>query len=447
MNLKDDELKKIDQYIEKNKAQIIADLRKVVEIPSVAGDAEGDAPYGAECLEILRESLRLFQNAGYSGRLAKSNKYAVMEYGKGNKTIGIFAHGDVVEAEGEWLYGEPFKLTERDGYLIGRGCCDDKCGIIEMLYAVKIIDAIKLPLEHKIIFYVGGNEESGMHDLEDFIKNEPMPDISLVIDGEYPYYKSEKSRLCLMLENMKSFENIKNISGGEVANVVLDRLDVEYKNGKTEAIKGIAGHAAYPEDTENALVKFAKNAEDNENLTDTDKRILREAYGILADYNGRGLGIADFNNGFKALTAANGVVRTNDGHLSVSLDIRCGLVDKEDIINAIIKKTNGAWKVNETFYSEGYVTNDKSPEALAIKGVYSTLFGAYDGIETGGATYARQLKNAFCIATDIRYQNEERYFPEGHGNIHGPDEAMTVKGFLDAIKALTLMIIELDKTL
>ena len=98
MTLKDDELKKIDQYIEKNKAEIIADLRKVVEIPSVAGDAEGDAPYGTECLEILRESLRLFQNAGYSGRLAKSNKYAVMEYGKGDKTIGIFAHGDVVEA-------------------------------------------------------------------------------------------------------------------------------------------------------------------------------------------------------------------------------------------------------------------------------------------------------------------------------------------------------------
>ena len=331
--------------------------------------------------------------------------------------------------------------------MIGRGCCDDKCGIIEMLYAVKIIDAIGLPFKHKIIFYVGGSEESGMHDLEDFIKNEPMPDVSLVIDGEYPYYKSEKSRLCLMLENVKSFENIKNISGGEATNVVLDRLKVEYKNGKTEAIKGIAGHAAYPEDTENALVKFVKNAEDNENLTDTDRKILKEAYGILADYNGKGLGIAGFNNGFKTLTAANGVVRTNDGHLAVSLDIRCGLVAKEDIISAIIKETNGAWKVTETFYSEGYVTDDTSPEAVAIKGVYNTLFGACDGMETGGATYARQLKNAFCIATDIIYPDTPMYFPEGHGNIHGPDEAMTVKGFLDAIKALTLMIIELDKTL
>ena len=447
MIMDSDLIKKIDEYIEEHKKDIIADLRKVVEIPSVAGDAEGDAPYGIECLEILRESLRLFQNAGYSGRLAKSNKYAVMEYGKGNKTIGIFAHGDVVEAKGEWLYSEPFKLTERDGYLIGRGCCDDKCGIIEMLYAAKIIDAIGLPFEHKIIFYVGGSEESGMHDLEDFIKNEPMPDISLVIDGEYPYYKSEKSRLCLMLENVKSFENIKNISGGEAANVVLDRLKVEYKNGKTEAIAGIAGHAAYPEDTENAIVKFAKNAEYNENLTGTDRKILKEAYEILSDYNGKGLGIAGFSNGFKALTAANGIVRTNDGHLAVSLDIRCGLVAKEDIINAIIKETNGAWKVTETFYSEGYVTDEGSPEALAVKGVYNTLFGACDGMETGGATYARQLKNAFCIATDIRYPDTPKYFPEGHGNIHGPDEAMTVKGFLDAIKALTLMIIELDTTL
>ena len=87
MIMDSDLIKKIDKYIENHKVQIIADLRKVVEIPSVAGDAEGDAPYGIECLEILRESLRLFQNAGYSGRLAKSNKYAVMEYGKGNKTI------------------------------------------------------------------------------------------------------------------------------------------------------------------------------------------------------------------------------------------------------------------------------------------------------------------------------------------------------------------------
>ena len=442
-------LEKMEEYVEKHKEEIIGTLRKLVEIPSVRGEETADAPYGEASLEILKESIKLFDGKEYSGRLAKSRKYAVIECGNGDKTIGMFAHGDVVAATGEWIYGKPFELTELDGLLIGRGSEDDKAGIVQMLYASKMLKELGVPVKSRLMFFVGGNEEDGMGDLIDFTENEKMPDVSFVIDGEYPYYAAEKSRTCALLKNTGKFENISNIYGGKCFNIVLDELNVEYKNGKREVIYGKASHAAEPEKSENALVKFAKDADSNPDLSENDRKILKETYNILADYNGKGLGIASYDENFGALTAVNGVVKTVDGHLTVSLDMRHSLVPAETVIDTIKHNTEGVWEVEQTFHSDGCLVDEKTPLAAAVRracGAVSEKLNKMGEI-TGGATYARFLKNSFSIGISVDHGDKKSILKKGHGNIHGPDEAVSVRGLLDAVKILAAIIIETDRVI
>ncbi|SHG90452.1 succinyl-diaminopimelate desuccinylase [Ornithinibacillus halophilus] len=57
----------------------------------------------------------------------------VAEIGSGNPVIGISGHMDVVSPgdESEWA-SDPFKLTERDGKLYGRGTNDMKAGLVNL---------------------------------------------------------------------------------------------------------------------------------------------------------------------------------------------------------------------------------------------------------------------------------------------------------------------------
>ena len=447
VSLKSEHLNKIDDFIIKNKKQIIEDLRKLVVIPSVRTTALPNAPYGKACADALFKSVELFEENGFPGRVDKSVKYAVSTYQKGEKTIGLFAHSDVVPADGEWLYGKPFDLTERDGFLIGRGSNDDKSGIIQMLYAAKIIKELSLPLKSSLLFFIGACEEDGMEDIIEFKKNEPIPDISLIPDGVYPYIKSEKSRTTLLLESNQTLENITQISGGTAYNVILEKLNIEYADGSAETINGISGHAANPEGSDNAIVKFAKNAQVNNRLSKKDKELFYNISCLFEDNYGTGFGIYNDDAFFGKLTCANGIVSTNSGKLRISLDIRHSpSVTGDKIISAIRHKTGDMWKIIDSHTSTGYIIPDSNPYAIAIKNAYRELSGiqAPEPIKANGGTYAQHLDNAFSIGTYMNIPCAKINFPDGHGAEHCPDEAINIDGFLESIKTLIVFILELD---
>lgn len=443
-------LNQIDIYINSHRNEIIGDLRDLVEIPSVRGCELPDAPYGEQCKVALDKSLELFEKNGFCGRVAKSKKYIIAETEHIGKTIGLFGHCDVVAADGEWLYAEPFKLTERDGFLIGRGCNDDKSGIIQMLYSAKMIKELNIPMNNKLLFFVGACEEDGMDDIADYVKNEPMPDLSIVPDGEYPYYSAEKSRTRMMLESCIPFEGIKNIQGGKCYNVILSNVNVEYTDGSKFGVFGTGGHAGHPEGSENALVKYIEASLDNDKLSDSDKEILRDVYAMLGDCNGSGLGIAHTDDFWGKLTCANGIVRVNKGNLQISLDIRYGQsIKSEEILEAIQERLKGKWNIVESSSSTGYVIDETNQPATILRDVYSSLSGTpcERGIKTAGGTYSKFLKNSFSIGTVMPHPELKHGFKAGHGDVHAPDEAMSEKGFLESIKTLLVMILEIDKIL
>lgn len=103
-----------------------------------------------------------------------------------------------------------------------------------------MIKELGIPLNKKLLLFVGACEEDGMDDIADFVKNEKIPDMSIVPDGEYPYYSAEKSRTRIMIESENSFDKIKNISGGKCYNAILGNAEVEYSDGCVVKVTGKA---------------------------------------------------------------------------------------------------------------------------------------------------------------------------------------------------------------
>lgn len=470
--LTDTLIHKIDAYIAAHREEITGILMRLVRIPSVRSAVEKDAPYGVPCADFLREVGKLYQEMGLSPHVASENGYITALYGKGEKTLGIFSHGDVVPPGEGWLYTEPFQPVIKDGFMIGRGCNDDKSGLVQMLYAVKMIEELGFPLQNRLLLFTGMNEESGMEDVIAFAKNEKMPDASIVPDGEYPFYSGEKGRVTFWLQKERTPGAILAFTGGDSFNRVLDtaealieatpsrKKEIEEKISGKDAFglaekdgvlhltaKGLTAHAASPEKGINAANMLAELLADCDSLLEKDRLLMRETAEILKSHYGEALGIHGEDSVFGKLTCVNGMVKTEGGKLSLSFDVRYGLqITGEEILEKA-KRTKAGWQVTDAEGSDGYNLENTHPIAMALRRAYAFVSGDdRDGKKLPAGTYARHLQNAFSIGTAAEYKGKAD-FPEGHGGVHQPDEAISVNGFLEGLKILICMILEVDSIL
>lgn len=465
-------LQKIDQYIEEHREQMIRDLSELVCVPSVQSEAEKDAPFGVECRRILEETKKLYEKNGFATTVSFDSKYALSFLEGEGKTIGLFSHGDVVPADGEWLICKPFEPVVKDGYLFGRGCNDDKSGIVQSLYAAKMIRDLKLPFKSRLMIMTGSNEETGMKDILSFAENEKMPDASLVLDGEYPYYGGEKSSLKFDLISKNRFNVIKNISGGKVYNIVLGQVkaELEYSESLLDELneickgnaafevekicdsiiitaKGKSAHTANVDESRNALVLLSDMLAGCESIPQNERDIISEISRFIGNGHGIGLGIEHSDKDFGQLICSNGLISTKDQKLVVGFDIRAGIsFDTEDIKDRILKATGKNWDVLFKRISRGYLIDNSLPCAKIISDVYTQITGDTKKQPrlTSGGTYARALSNAYAIGT-VDYRLAPLIdLPEGHGGVHQPDEKISIEGFLGALKILVCLLLELD---
>lgn len=83
----------------------------------------------------------------------------------------LLAHTDVVGAGGQAWSVDPHKLTERDGYLYGRGVADDLGPAVVNLEALILLKASGVKLKRDVIVALTGDEESGGQGIRYLIKN------------------------------------------------------------------------------------------------------------------------------------------------------------------------------------------------------------------------------------------------------------------------------------
>ena len=145
-----------------------ADLENLVRIPGIAFD-------GFDFAEVERSAqavAELLRGVGLTVEIARAGgQPAVIGHRPappGAPTVLLYAHHDVqpIGDRTAWL-SEPFEPTERDGRLYGRGCADDKAGVMAHVAALR---AFGDDLPVGVVVFVEGEEEFGSDSLEELLR-------------------------------------------------------------------------------------------------------------------------------------------------------------------------------------------------------------------------------------------------------------------------------------
>ena len=163
----------IESAVAAGMPQSVADLKRLVAIPSVAFPGHPDEPVlaaAAAIEELLRDAgLPHVRQIPVEGSFPAI--FAAAPAPPGAPTVLLYAHYDVQPAgEAAQWRTPPFEPTEVGEYLHGRGAADDKSGIIAHISALRVYDG-RFPVGVKVIFE--GQEEYAGDKLEAFIEANP----------------------------------------------------------------------------------------------------------------------------------------------------------------------------------------------------------------------------------------------------------------------------------
>ena len=470
---------KMSAWLENHREEILQKWMELIRIPSVNAPALPNAPFGEACAQALKTAARNMQEIGLDVKLNEENGYATAEYGDGEKLLGLFGHSDVVPAGDGWLYTSPFEPIIRDGCLIGRGVSDNKSGVMATWCILSMFKALQIPLKNRLQVFVGSNEESGMKDIEAYTHNEHQPDLALVPDSRFPCGLGEKGILHMWARCDTALEAVLDIRGGSAFNIVLDRVEavlapnmaltaelqekcqenshctLSFQDDGSVHItsNGIAKHAAYPADSLNATYVLADFLSVCRNLPPSDIKCLQTVAEHLRGYWGEGLGIAHEDVNFGPLTCSNGMVKVEDGHLMISLDIRYGITCDPYALekNLYTKWEQAGWKITYMENSPGYSADPHSPFPAKMKAIAEEMTGLeMPFYRMPGGTYGRYLKTSFPIGVTAAHADQNSNtlaLPIGHGGAHQRDEAVNIENFLLGVRILAQDILACDSIL
>ena len=163
----------------------IADLHRLISIPSISSMPEHDADVAA-CADVVSG---LFRDLGASEvKLldggGKPAVWANFPGPEGTPTVLLYAHYDVQPTGDVDAWTSPaFEPTERGGRLYARGSADDKGGVALHLAALRVFNG-KPPVGVKV--FIEGEEEIGsptMPTLLDRYRDELAADVYVVADS------------------------------------------------------------------------------------------------------------------------------------------------------------------------------------------------------------------------------------------------------------------------
>ena len=438
----------IHDYIQRHKGEIVDTLKELIRIPSVKGEAEENAPFGEECARVLKFTQKLYKNNGFETELDVNGGYLLSYYGEDRKSLGLFAHADVVPVANDWALTTPFEPIEKDGFLIGRGAMDDKSAVVISLYCAKILKELNIPFGSRLIMFTGSNEESGMQDIKNYVSAHTPPDFSLVCDTAFPLYRGNKGILHFVATQEAPMHDITDFSGGSAFNIILGEAKAKIGEQVFEE-KGISRHGALPEGSLNAAHVLSKKLSQSDTLNAYDRKQMDFIANLLEKYYGEVFGIEHTDKDFGNLTVTNGIAKMSEGKISLCFDMRYGASLDIKEAKAKISRVfdNNGWRVAFVHESEPFILSEVSPYIAACMNTYKDFTKEYDAksFVNAGGTYARYLPCAAEIGTSLNGGKRPFDLPTGHGSVHQPDECISIDGLLNAIELTMLMLLECDK--
>ena len=460
----------IEDYAAQNRRSLVEDLKALVRIPSVSRRGEEGKPFGEGCARALDKALEMAEGHGLTHRNCGC-RYGLAGFGEGDKTIGLFCHLDVVPEGNGWIHS-PYDPVEKDGFLIGRGVADNKNAAVLSMYVLRAFRELGLPLRSRLQIFFGCSEETGMEDIESFVREQPMPDFSIVPDTSFPVCHGEKGIFGCFARCGRPWSQILSLSGGTVENMVPDsaraslpmhpallaelRLTAEKAQGVSVAAQGeeivvtAAGrgaHAAMPEGGDSALLRLFRFLASVPAIHQGDREICAFAASTMGDWYGEGLGIAHEDAPSGKLTCVCGVAATQEGRLELHYNIRYPVTHRGELVREGLEKafSQAGWEVLHLSDSAPMYLPADDPKVRELSRIYHELTGRdATPYTTGGGTYARHLKNAVGFGMESPW---ETGLPQGHGGIHQPDEAVSIDALEEALKIYILSVLEVDALL
>lgn len=431
--------------------EMIDELRKFVAIPSVYDEktVTKAKPFGENVDKALAYVAELGKKNGFS--VDRCDGYATeLTIGEGNRTIGIFAHADVVPISGNWD-DDPFSGKVKDGNIYGRGTSDDKGPFISAFYAVKALHEAGMLKDTKIKIVVGGDEERGSSCLDYYfltLKKEG-PDFGFTPDSDFPLIYGEKGITDFFSEINVEIPHVKSIKGGVATNAVCDKVEVELDDvtevqkycekynisheisGKTLIFLGKSAHGSTPELGDNAALKAML--------------VLGKVYGVeklleiasnLSDPNGRFFGGFAESKLLGKTTYCVGLISYEKGLLKFSVNFRYPeTVKREEFKNKFDAFFGTKSEMGEESHHLLYDPKTTLVKTL-LKAYRLETFDFRKPLTTGGGTYAKHAKNTIAFGA---------LFPGRESTMHEPNELMPIKDIFKSADIYARAIVLLGK--
>ena len=452
----------VKKFVEENRQNVVNDIKEIVGVKSVGLPAEGDMPFGRDVKNALDKGLELAGRMGLKTvNVDNYIGYAQLD-GESDDYLATICHLDVVP-EGNGWKGDPFVVREIEGWLLGRGVCDNKGAAVLTMYMLKFFkeQGVKLPYTMRALF--GCDEETGMTDVDYYLSKEKAPVFAFTPDANFPVCCGEKGSISFDLYSKKiENSNVVSFTAGIASNVVPDKAQIVFKadagsfpeaegmeitktdRGVMIVASGIGGHAAMPAGTKNAIGMIVKYGLENNLFSEEEKPYMLVLEKLHSVTDGSGLGIDADDGLFDPLTCIGGMMKYENGVYCQNINIRYPTNTSDEKIHSILSRqleeVGGhvpAKKGAKPFYI--------SPETPVVKALLDT-YNEISGLDTkaftmGGGTYARHFPLA--VAFGIEPKGED--LPEFIGHAHGAEEGYSIDGFMQALEIIILSMNELQK--
>ena len=453
-------------FVEENWEDIVKDIESLVAIRSVEDldHATDEMPYGPASYEALCKGVEIAERLGLDAHNCGGHIGYADVPGDSERQIAMIAHTDIVPEGSGWTF-DPFKLTRKDGYLIGRGVLDDKGPFVLELYCAKFFaeraarTGERLPYTIRCI--IGNNEETEMADVEWYLERYPQPEFLFSPDADFPLICGEKGGYSATIRSGKVSDVIVDFCGGTVGNAVAgeatalvradsaalpaaERITVEAVEGGLARIsaEGIGAHASTPAGSINAIGLLVDYLLENGLFSEGEKSFLEMEKLVFGSTDGSTLDIASSDDLFDPLTCIGGTIRTVDGVFEQTIDSRYPTSITGDEITRRVGALCEAHGCTLTVDLDmvPFSTDPNSDGIQALVRTYNEYTGRNDKPFTiGGGTYARHFKAGGAFGP-----NDPNFpMPDWIGAEHSADEGFSEEQFKRALEIYIVSVARL----
>jgi predicted dipeptidase len=386
---------------------------------------------------------------------------------EGAPVLGLVVHGDLQPVTpSEWTV-PPFAATFKNGAVWGRGSADDKGPLVQALLAMAALRSSGLERTHTVRLLVGTDEERGAEDLETYKKEHALPDLSLVLDSDFPVVVGEKAWAEWIVLAQERAEvpsgpiEVVDLAAGQAVSIVPDAatLTLRWRDGTPDWdrwLRPVRAVKLPPETTleirgtgaERTLVAHGRAAHAGVGLSRGRNALVALAVAVhgrlpacaasdLLEYvhtagrdaGGRGLGLPGPDPLWGPIDTNFGVVkREANGWLGLHVNLRSppalwgdALRTRVDAHAQAFAARRGAhFMSGGKFGYEPFVVPTDAPLVQRLLAAYARGTGRPGKpVVSAGGTYAREMTNAIAFGMWFR---EDGVYPG-----HNSDERMPVR--------------------